>query len=188
VAATAVGLALAVAAAQAQPAKPQPAGAKPQSAAAKPPTSAAAAKPLTEAELKMVDELQAAQKEFDTDVARALAGSPVGRRRVAETVARHFNVSEKIVNEIRARRIGYGEVTIALSLSQQLMKREKGLALKQAVDRVVTLRKSGQGWGNIARDLGLRLGDGIADVKKADKQLAKLDTVKLAKADKPRPR
>jgi hypothetical protein len=107
---------------------------------------------------------------------------------VAETVARHFNVSEKIVNEIRARRIGYGEVTIALSLSQQLMKREKGLALKQAVDRVVTLRKSGQGWGNIARDLGLRLGDVIADVKKADKQLAKLDTVKLAKADKPRPR
>lgn len=172
------GFALAVAAVQAQPAKPQSAAAKPP--AARPP----AGKALTDGERKIAEELQSEQKQLDTDIARAMAASPDGRRRVAATIAKNFNVSDKVVNDLRARKMGYGEVTITLALSQQLMKREKGLTQQQAIDRVVGPRKSGLGWGVVARDLGLKLGDAISDVKKTDKQLAKLDTLKTAKADK----
>jgi hypothetical protein len=172
-------LALAVAAAQAQPAKPQTA---PKSQT--PPKAQPAVKPLTEAERKTVDELQAEQKQLDTNGARVMAATPDGRRRVAETIAKQFNVPDKLVNELRARKMGYGDVTVTLALSQQLMKREKTLSQQQAVDRIVGLRKSSQNWGVIARELGLKLGDAVSDVKKMDKQLAKLDTVKMAKAEK----
>jgi hypothetical protein len=169
------GLALAVAAVQAQPAQPQ--------TAPRPP-SAAASKSLTEAERKLVDELGAEQKQLDTDGARVMAASPDGRRRVAETIGKQFGVPEKVVNDVRARKLSYSDVTIALALSQQLTKREKGLTRPQAIDRIVTLRKSGQSWGVAARDLGLRLGDVIGEVKKTDKQLAKLDAVRIARAEK----
>lgn len=170
-----VGLTLAVAAVQAQPAKPQ---------TAPKPSRAAAAKPLTEAESKLVDDLAKEQRQLDTDGARVMAASPDGRRRVAATIARQLNVPDKVVNDLRARKMGYGEVTIALALSQQLMKRET-LTQPQAIDRIVSLRKSGHGWGVVARDLGLKLGDVISDVKKTDKQLAKLDTVRIARAARP---
>lgn len=170
----AFGFALAVAAVQAQPAQPQPAAAKAP--------AAPAAKPLTDAERKTVEELQAEQKRLDTDSARVMAATTDGRHRVTETIAKQFGVPDKVVDELRARKMGYGEVTIALALSQQLMK--KGLGQQQAIDKIVGMRKSGMGWGVVARDLGLKLGGVISDVKKADKQLAKLDTVKTARAEK----
>lgn len=183
------GFALAVAAVQAQPAKPQPAAAKSQMVAANAPAPPAAT-PLTDAERKTVEELQAEQKRLDTDSARVMAATPDGRRRVTETIAKQFGVPDKVVDDLRARKMGYGEVSIALALSQQLMK--KGLSQQQAIDKIVGMRKSGMGWGVVARDLGLKLGGVISDVKKADKQLAKLDTVKrseklekVAKDEKP---
>jgi len=54
--------------------------------------------------------------------------------------------------------------------------------LPRAVDRIVALRKS-QDWTAVARGLDLSLSDVVADLKKAEKQLAKLDTVKTARAE-----
>jgi hypothetical protein len=163
--------ALAAATAQAQPAQ-------------SPPSSRVAAptRPQTEAERRTVEALQAAQKEFDAGGARVMAASPGGRRRVAETIARQFGVPEKSVNDLRARRMTYGEVAIALSLSQHWMRRDKTLTVPRAVDRIVALRKS-QDWAAVARGLDLFLGDVVGDLKKAQKQLAKLDTVKTARAE-----
>ena len=148
--------------------------------AAKPP---AAAKPtanaLTEAERKTSEELYLETKKLDTDSGRVKAATPDGRRRVAETIAKQFNVPEKLVNDLRGRKVADGEITAALALSQQLMKHDK-VSRQQALDRILAARKSGQGWGAIARNLGLKLGDVVTDVKKTDKQLAKLTTVKVA--------
>lgn len=177
--ATVLGMTLAVAPALAQSGPL----ARPQSTVAA--SQVAAGKPLADAERKTADELQAAQKQFDASGARVMATTPDGRRRVAETIARQFGVPEKVVSGLRARRMGYGEVTIALALSQQLMRREKGLSQTQAIDKVVALRKSGMGWGVVARDLGLKLGDVVSEVKKADAQVARHDTTKIAKAEKP---
>lgn len=149
-------------------------------AASKPP---AAVKPLTDAERRISEDLWVGQKKLDTDGARVMAARPDGRRRVAETIAKQFNVPEKLVDDLRGRKIGYGEITVALALSQQLMKRDK-VTQQKALDSVLRLRKSGQGWGVIARGLGLKLSDVVSDVKKTDKQLAKLDAGKSAKADK----
>jgi hypothetical protein len=104
---------------------------------------------------------------------------------VAETIARSLGVSGKVVNDLRGRRLTYGDVTIALSLSQQLVKRERGLGQSQALDRLVALRKAGQGWGVVARDLGLKLGEVIGDIKRTDRELTKLDTIRLARKERP---
>jgi hypothetical protein len=173
-----VGVALAVAAVGAQPARPQTVAAKSQTVAAKAP----GAKPLTDAERKTVEELLAEQKRLDSDSARVMAAAPDGRRRVTEAIAGQFGVADKVVDELRARKMGYGEVSITLALSQQLMK--TGLSQQQAIDKVLGMRKSGMGWGVVARDLGLKLGRVISDVKRADTQLVKLDAVNAAKTEK----
>jgi hypothetical protein len=183
--AVALGLAIVVAVVFAQrpksdtASKPQPVAraqsvAKPQTvakvqAAAKAP---AALKPLTAAERKVSEELWVEQRKVDSDT-RAASATPDGRRRIAETIAKEMKVSEKLVSDLRGRKLGYGEITVALAFSQQLMKREK-VTQQQALDRVLGPRKSGQGWGAIARDLGLKLDDVLSDVRKTDKQLAKL--------------
>jgi hypothetical protein len=143
----------------------------------------ASAKPLTDAERKTSEELWVEQKQLQTVGARVAAATPDGRRRVAETIAKQFNVPEKLVNDLRGRKIGYGEITVAVALSQQLIKRDK-VTQQQALEKVLGLRNSGHGWGVIARDLGLKLSDAVNAVKKTDKQLAKLDTGKTTKASR----
>jgi hypothetical protein len=159
------------------------AAAKPR-AAVKPQTTVkpqASAKPLTDAERKTSEELWVEQKQLEAVGARVAAATPDGRRRVAETIAKQFNVPEKLVNDLRGRRIGYGELTVAMALSQQLIRRDK-VTQQQALEKVLGLRNSGHGWGVIARDLGLKLSDAVSAVKRTDKQLAKLDTGKTTKA------
>jgi hypothetical protein len=138
-----------------------------------------AAKPLTAAERKLSEELWVEQKNLDTDSARA-AATPEGRRRVAETIAKQFSVPDKLVTDLRGRKLGYGEITAALALSQQLMKRDK-LTRQQALDSVLRARKAGEGWGAIARRHGLKLADVLTDVKKTDKQLARIVAVKTTR-------
>ena len=167
----AVGLALFAASAHAQPAKPPSTVGKP----------AASVKPLTESERKTAEELQAAQRQLDTDSARVMVGTPDGRRRVPEAIAKQFGVSDKVVTDLRARRLGYGEASVVLALSRQLMKRDR-LSQTQALDRLLARRASG--WAVVARDLGLTLTDVIAEVKKTDAQLPKLT---VARATKPAP-
>jgi hypothetical protein len=139
-------------------------------AVAKPPM---AVKPLTPAERKISEELWAEQRKVDADT-RAIAASADGRKRIAEAIAKQMDVTDKLVMDLRGRKFGYGELTVALGLSRQLMKRDK-MTQQQALDRVLAPRRSGQGWGVIARDLNLKLDDVVSDVKKTDKRLAKLD-------------
>ena len=185
VGAVALGLAIVVAvvlaqkpksdmASKSQPVAKAQTAAKPQTVAkvqavAKP----MAVKPLTPAEKKLSEELWAEQRKVDTDT-RALAASADGRKRIAEAIAKQMDVSDKLVSDLRGRKLGYGELTVALGLSRQLMKRDK-LTQQQALDRVLGPRRHGLGWGAIARDLGVKLDDVVSDVKKTDKRLAKLD-------------
>jgi hypothetical protein len=71
-----------------------------------------------------------------------------------------------------ARKIAYGEITVALALSQQLVKRDKTTPQK-AVDRVLEVRRSGQGWAATARSLGLKLAHVLRRVDKIDTQVAR---------------
>lgn len=160
-----------------QAAMKAPAAAKAKAAAAVKPQ--AATTPLTEAERRMSQELWVEQKKLDTDSAR-VAATPDGRRRVTETIAKQFSVPDKLVTDLRGRKLGYGEITAALALSQQLMKRQK-VSREKALDTILGARKAGEGWGAIARSHGLKLGDVVDDVKQTDKRLAKLVPVKAAR-------
>jgi len=183
--AVALGLAIVVAVVVAQKPKSDMAGksqpaAKAQSAS-RPQTVArvqavakpsAAVKPLTAAERKVSEELWVEQRKVDSDT-RTVAATPDGRKRIAEAIAKQMDVSDKLVTDLRGRKLGYGEITVTLAFSRQLMKRDK-LTQQQALDRVLGPRRSGQGWGAIARDTGLKLDDVLSDVKKTDKRLVKL--------------
>jgi hypothetical protein len=135
-------------------------------------------------------QLQANARRLDDDAARA-ARTPDGQSRLDERLAKQFNVDPSVVTGLRNRNLSPGQATIALALSQQLMKQDKTLSQQQALDKIVADRQAGQGWGEIAHGLGLKLGRVVSEVKKADKAAdhvarGKPDKVDhVAKVDKP---
>lgn len=112
--------------------------------------------------------LEREAKQLDADAARA-SSTPEGQRRVTERIASQFNVQPSVVTDLRNRKLGFGGATIALALSQELMKRDASLSQQAALDTVLAQRQAGKGWGVIAHDLGLKLGHVVSEVKKADK-------------------
>jgi hypothetical protein len=135
-------------------------------------------------------QLQANATRLDDDAARA-ARTPDGQSRLDGRLAKQFNVDPSVVTGLRNRNLSPGQATIALALSQQLMKQDKTLSQQQALDKIVADRQAGQGWGEIAHGLGLKLGRVVSEVKKADKAAdhvarGKPDKVDhVAKVDKP---
>jgi len=135
-------------------------------------------------------QLRANATRLDDDAARA-ARTPDGQRRLDERLAKQFNVDPTVVTGLRNRNLSPGQATIALALSQQLMKKDTNLTQQQALDNILTERQAGKGWGEIAHGLGLKLGRVVSEVKKADKAAdhvarGKPDKVDhVAKVDKP---
>jgi len=106
---------------------------------------------------------------------RTKAMSPEGQQRITDTIAKQFKVDPSVVTNLRNRRIGFGEATVALAFSQELMKQDKSLTQQRALDQVLAKRAGGEGWGRIAQDLGLKLGRVRAEVERAEKKVARLD-------------
>ena len=113
-------------------------------------------------------QLQTDVKQLDADAARA-SSTPDGQRRLDERLATQFKVDPSVVTYLRDRHYSYGQATIALALSQELMKQDKTLSQQQALDKILAERQAGKGWGVIAHDLHLKLGHVVSEVKKADK-------------------
>ena len=131
------------------------------------------ARPVDPGEMKHAERLQTEAKEIDADAAKAM--SPDGQKRITDTIAKQFKVDPSLVTSLRNRRVGFGEATVALALSQELMKHDKSLKQQQALDQILAKRAGGEGWGRIAQDFGLKLGRVRADVERAEKQVARLE-------------
>src|SRR5262249_45699592 len=136
-------------------------------------------------------QLQAEARQLNADATRA-ASTPEGQRRLDERLAKQFNVNESLVANLRTERhLSYGQATITLALSQQLMKEGKAPNQQAALDMILAERQAGKGWGLIAHNMDLKLGRVISDVKKADTAAVHLagkpDKVdrNVAKVDKP---
>src|SRR5204863_9562812 len=127
--------------------------AKPQTVATAPATTT-----LTAAEHTLSEQLWTEQKKLDVDSARVVAATPDGGRRVALVVARQLDVPPTLIADLRDRKLGYGELTASLALSQQLMRRDKA-SRQQALDKVLAARRSGQGWAALAHGMNLKLAD-----------------------------
>ena len=137
--------------------------------------------------------LQAEARDVDKDAARATS-TPDGQGRLTARIAKQFNVDPSVVTDLRARLGGFGQATIALALSQELMKRDKSLSQQAALNTIVAERQSGKGWGEIAHKFDLKVGHVISELKKADKAADRVASkpaekepkvAKVDKADKP---
>jgi len=144
--------------------------------------NAQSSRPVDSSEQKHAERLGAEAQELD---AKAGHATPEGQRRITEAIARDFKVDPSVVTDLRNRNMGFGEITIALALSQELMKRDNTLNQQQALDAVLAKRAAGEGWGKIAHDLNLKLGHVRSKVEKAEKQVARVERVEKAqKAEK----
>ena len=141
--------------------------------------------PMDPSEQKHAERLGAEAKELDAKAGKA--GTPEGQRRVTDAIAKDFKVDPSVVTDLRNRKMGFGEITIALALSQELMKSSNTsttpLSQQDALQTILDKRASGEGWGKIAHDLNLKLGHVRSKVEKAEKQVARVE--RSEKAEKP---
>jgi len=138
--------------------------------------------PVDPSEQKHAERLGVEAKELDAKAGKA-AATPAGERRVTDAIAKDYKVDPSVVTDLRNRKMGYGEITIALALSQELMKENKTMGQQPALDSILAKRTAGEGWGKIAHDLHLKLGHVRSKVEKAEKQVARLE--RSEKAEKP---
>ncbi|MCC6502437.1 MAG: hypothetical protein IT362_04785 [Deltaproteobacteria bacterium] len=109
-----------------------------------------AADALTETETIIIDEVGDGIDDIDNDASTAAGESAVVGKIVGE-----FGVDEALIQDLRAQKLGYGEITLALSLAERL----PGGITDENLDKVLDLRQGPpvQGWGNVARSLDLSL-------------------------------
>jgi len=107
-------------------------------------------------------QLQADAKQLDADAARA-SSTPDGQRRVAERIAKEFKVQTSVRDRSSQSHRWLRTATIALALSQELMKTNKTLSQPAALEQVVALRQARKGWGVIAKELGVKLGHVVSE-------------------------
>ncbi|MEP6708504.1 MAG: hypothetical protein ABJB32_00045 [Verrucomicrobiota bacterium] len=83
-----------------------------------------------------------------------------GTRHVLTAISEETGVPIRTLESQRAAtRYGYGELLIANALAG---------ASNRSFDQIVALRSSGEGWGRIAKDLGLKLGPIVSKAHRAD--------------------
>ena len=109
-------------------------------------------------------------------------GQPEGEKRVADKLKSEFMVDDARVQGLRDQKLGYGEVSIVLALAQNL----PGGITDANVQRVMALRQGPPaiGWGQLAKDLGLKLGRVQSKVHKLSTAVRKQERNDKSKNDK----
>lgn len=100
-------------------------------------------------------------------------------KKVEERLEKEFNVSDARVDSLRQQGLGYGEIRHVFSLAKQM----PGGINDQNVKKIMDLRqgdgKHKEGWGKIARDLGLKLRPGkqdhISETRREEKSEEKME-------------
>lgn len=107
--------------------------------------------------------LQAAQGAIDSEASTGAAKSKV------DVLARQFQVPTSVVEDLRNKKQGWGEITIQLAMAQHLSSTDPQTypALTDALTQIEALRGDGKGYGNIAKELGFKLGPVISEVQRA---------------------
>jgi len=82
--------------------------------------------------------------------------------KILEKYAERFGVGIDTLVDLRVKRFGYGEITHALVLSKMT---------ERPLDEIVAMRDSGKGWGQIADELGVKLGKVKREVKREHRRV-----------------
>jgi len=116
------------------------------------------------------------------------AAKPDGERAVAKRLVEDLKAAEQQVQTLRGRNLGYGEISVVLSLAQAL----PDGATDANVQKVLALRQGPPvtGWGQVSRQLGTKLGKTVSQVRKvannANREIKK-DHAQADKAPKQAP-
>ena len=92
------------------------------------------------------------------------AAKPDGEKAVLKELSSTFKTGEPAIRSLRDRTPGYGEVAIVLSLARTL----PGGATDANVQKVLALQQGPpvMGWGQVARQLNVKLGRIVSQVRK----------------------
>ncbi len=91
-------------------------------------------------------------------------GIPGNVKPIVQRIEKEFNVDRSVIDGLRSKKLGYGEIAIVLSLADKL----PGGITDANVDTIMSKRQGPpkEGWGKIAKDLGLNLGTVLSRVEK----------------------
>ena len=85
------------------------------------------------------------------------------------------------VQNLRAKRLGYGEISILLALTAK----QPDSATAKSLNDILAMRQAGEGWGKLARDLGYKsLGSVIKSVKATEKSVTRVAMERGERAEK----
>lgn len=99
--------------------------------------------------------IETASKNIDKD-----AAATKGQNVQLQMLAKEFSVSTGLLQDLRAKNQGWGEVTITLAMAQHLSQTDPKAypTLADALTKIESLRADRVGWGKIAQELGFKLG------------------------------
>jgi len=127
-------------------------------------------------------ELRVVEHQLNEDASGRLKTSHV------EALAKQFQVESRVVENLRVLKQGWGEITIRLSLAQELMKTDPETypTMTEALQKVGDLRAQKMGWGLIAQSLGFKLGPIMKEVRHARNEMS-AETRKAATVESAKP-
>lgn len=84
------------------------------------------------------------------------------------------------VQDLRARKLGFGEISILLALTAK----QPDASTAKSLNEILAMRQAGEGWGKLARDLGYKnLGSVVKSVKATDKGVSQVAMQRPEKHD-----
>jgi len=117
------------------------------------------------AQVKSADEkrLETTAMEIDKDAVQLEDAKMVTDRLKIE-----FKATDEQMQRLRDQKLGYGEICIALSMAQRL----PGGVTDENLQKVTALRQGPpvMGWGNVAKELGTKLGPVLTRTRKVSAQ------------------
>jgi len=84
--------------------------------------------------------------------------------KILEKYAERLGVDISTLADLRVKRFGYGEITNALVLSKMTGK---------SLDEIVAMRESGKGWGQIANECEVKLGEVRREVRREHRLISR---------------
>lgn len=82
--------------------------------------------------------------------------------KILEKYAERFDVDTETLADLRAQRLGYGEISHALVLSEMT---------ERPLDEIVAMRDAGKGWGQIANEYEVKLRKVRKEVKRERRRI-----------------
>lgn len=99
-------------------------------------------------------QLETVRKDIDKDWSHAEQTDRI------QSLAQQFNVAPQTVQDLRAKKQGWGETSIELAMAQHLTQTDATTypTMTEALNKIEALRSQKMGWGKIANSLGFKLG------------------------------